>query len=98
MASLPPSASAGSRRTAREGKRADSSSRWVWRRRIGSSAWGGAIALACIERLYAHGAEEVSVETDAFRNAALALYEAVGFRVQRDVLVYRKDYPLAVSN
>jgi ribosomal protein S18 acetylase RimI-like enzyme len=52
---------------------------------------GRAIASACVQRLYEMGAEEVYVETDAFRNAALALYEAVGFRVQRDVLVYRKD-------
>jgi ribosomal protein S18 acetylase RimI-like enzyme len=52
---------------------------------------GRAIASACVQRLYEMGTEEVSVETDAFRNAALALYEAVGFRVQHDVLVYRKD-------
>ena len=54
---------------------------------------GRAIASPCIQELYRHGAAEVYVETDAFRNAALALYEAVGFRVQREVLVYRKDMP-----
>jgi hypothetical protein len=33
----------------------------------------------------------VFVETDKYRNAALELYQAVGFQVIRDVLVYRKD-------
>jgi ribosomal protein S18 acetylase RimI-like enzyme len=33
------------------------------------------------------------VETDNYRDAAFALYEAVGFRVQHNVLVFRKDYP-----
>jgi hypothetical protein len=42
--------------------------------------------------LYFHGARRIYVETDSYRNAAFELYEAVGFQVIQDVLVYRKDY------
>ncbi len=45
-----------------------------------------------LRRLYAHGASKVFVETDCFRSTAFDLYESVGFRVIRDVRVYRKDY------
>ena len=45
-----------------------------------------------LRRLYRYGADKVYVETDKHRNAALELYEAVGFRLVQDVLVYRKDY------
>jgi ribosomal protein S18 acetylase RimI-like enzyme len=45
-----------------------------------------------LRRLQAAGAKRVCVETDSYRNPALELYEAVGFRVAREVLVYRKDY------
>ncbi len=45
-----------------------------------------------VRRLYARGAEQVVVETDNYRDAAFALYEAVGFRVRENVLVFRKDY------
>ena len=45
-----------------------------------------------LRRLYLCGANKVYVETDRYRNAALGLYEAVGFRAIRDVLVYRQDY------
>jgi len=45
-----------------------------------------------LRRLHAHGAENIYVETDSFRNTAFALYESVGFEVIQDVLVYRKDY------
>jgi ribosomal protein S18 acetylase RimI-like enzyme len=31
------------------------------------------------------------VETDTYRTPALGLYESLGFRPARDVLVYRKD-------
>jgi ribosomal protein S18 acetylase RimI-like enzyme len=53
----------------------------------------GRIALAeGLRRLQAAGAREIYVETDNYRNTALALYEAMGFQVIRDVWVYRKDY------
>jgi mycothiol synthase len=53
---------------------------------------GRAILSEGSRRLAKHGARRIYVETDNYRNAALALYESVGFRVIRDVLVYRKDY------
>ena len=53
---------------------------------------GRAILAEGLRRLYRFGADTVYVETDVQRSAALELYEAVGFRVLRDVLVYRKDY------
>ena len=43
-------------------------------------------------RLRSHGASQVFVETDNYRDAALTLYESAGFRVIRDVLVYAKVY------
>lgn len=51
--------------------------------------------LALIEglrRLQACGAQTVYVETDSYRDTARRLYEAVGFQVVRDVLVFRKDF------
>jgi ribosomal protein S18 acetylase RimI-like enzyme len=45
-----------------------------------------------LRRLHLHGASRIYVETDSYRNAALELYESVGFEVIQDVLVYRKDY------
>ena len=45
-----------------------------------------------LRRLASHGATEIFVETNNFRNAALALYQSVGFRVLHEVFVYRKDY------
>jgi mycothiol synthase len=53
---------------------------------------GRAILSEGLRRLVRHGARQIYVETDKHRNAALALYESLGFRVVRDVLVYRKDY------
>jgi mycothiol synthase len=53
---------------------------------------GWAILWEGLRRLHLCGADTVVVETDKYRNAALALYEAMGFRQVRDVLVYRKDY------
>ncbi len=53
---------------------------------------GRAILSQGLRRLYDQGAQEVFVETDNYRDAAFALYESVGFRVVRDVLVFRKDY------
>lgn len=53
---------------------------------------GRAVLAEGLRRLYAQGAQEVFVETDNYRNAAFALYESVGFRVARNVLVFRKDF------
>ena len=53
---------------------------------------GRAILSEGLRRLYLCGADRIYVETDKYRNAALELYEAVGFRLIQDVLVYRKDY------
>ena len=53
---------------------------------------GQAILSEGLRRLSLGGARRVYVETDRHRNAALRLYEALGFRPVRDVLVYRKDY------
>ena len=53
----------------------------------------GRVALAeGLRRLQAHGALKVYVETDNWRSTAKSLYESMGFVVERDVLVYRKDY------
>jgi mycothiol synthase len=51
-----------------------------------------AILSETLRRLYARGAAQVFVETDNFRDAAFALYQATGFRLQHDVWIYRKDY------
>jgi ribosomal protein S18 acetylase RimI-like enzyme len=53
---------------------------------------GRAILSEGLRRLVGHGAGRIYVETDSWRNAALATYESVGVRVIRNVLVYRKDY------
>ena len=53
---------------------------------------GRAILSEGLRRLYEQGAQEIFVETDSYRDAAFALYESVGFRVAKDVLVFRKDY------
>jgi mycothiol synthase len=52
-----------------------------------------AILAEGVRRLGQHGAEQLLVETDNYRPAAIALYESTGFRIERKVLVYRKDYP-----
>jgi mycothiol synthase len=53
----------------------------------------GRVALCeTLRRLLQHGAESIFVETDNYRDTAFRLYESVGFRVIREVLVYRKDY------
>ena len=53
---------------------------------------GRAILTMGLRQLHEHGAREAFVETDNYRDAAFALYESVGYRVQRNVLVYRKEY------
>ena len=53
----------------------------------------GRLALAeGLRRLQTHGAKKIFVETDNWRATAFALYESLGFKVARDVFVYRKDY------
>jgi mycothiol synthase len=59
-----------------------------WRK----SGLGRAILSEGLRRLGSHGASQVFVETDNYRDAALVLYESAGFRVIRDVLVYAKVY------
>jgi ribosomal protein S18 acetylase RimI-like enzyme len=46
-----------------------------------------------IRRLRALGAQRIYVETDRQRDAAMAAYEAQGFRIAREVLVYRYVLP-----
>lgn len=53
---------------------------------------GRALLLECLRRLQARGVEDVYVETDNYRDAALELYESAGFHVLRDVWMFRKDY------
>lgn len=53
---------------------------------------GHAVLLEGLRRLRARGAQRIFVETDNYRDAALELYESAGFRVIKDVLVYRKDF------
>ena len=50
---------------------------------------GSAILSEALCRLQQHGAQDIFVETDKQRNPALTLYQSVGFRVIKDVLVYR---------
>ena len=53
---------------------------------------GQSILSEGLRRLSLGGARTVWVETDQDRNAALGLYERMGFRPRREILVYRKDY------
>lgn len=53
---------------------------------------GRALLAEALRRLQQRSVRQVDVETDNYRDAALALYEALGFRVVHDVLVYRKDF------
>lgn len=54
----------------------------------------GRVALAeGLHRLKQLGVRKVFVETDSYRNTANRLYESMGFHVNRDVLIFRKDYP-----
>jgi len=53
----------------------------------------GRVALAqALFRLHEIGVEQVIVETDSYRDTAFRLYESMGFKVIKDVLVYRKDF------
>lgn len=53
---------------------------------------GRAILLEGLKRLAAKGASHIYAQTESYRNAAFKLYESVGFRVSKDILLYRKDY------
>jgi ribosomal protein S18 acetylase RimI-like enzyme len=53
---------------------------------------GKAVLAEGLRRLREREAEWIYVETDNFRGPALRLYESAGFRVQEDVLIYRKAY------
>jgi mycothiol synthase len=53
---------------------------------------GQAILSETIQSLHKQGATRIFVETDNYRDAALQLYETVGFQVIQDVLVYRKNF------
>jgi ribosomal protein S18 acetylase RimI-like enzyme len=53
---------------------------------------GKQVLYETILRLRTRGAQSVFVETDNYRDAAFHLYESLGFRVVREVLVYGKDY------
>jgi mycothiol synthase len=55
--------------------------------------FGKALLIECLYRLRSAGATSLFVETDNYRDAAFRHYQAVGFEVMRDVIVYRKDYP-----
>jgi ribosomal protein S18 acetylase RimI-like enzyme len=59
---------------------------------------GRAILTEGLRRLYEQGAQKILVETDNYRDAAFALYESVGFRMERTVLVFRKDYDAPVHS
>ncbi len=56
------------------------------------SGLGRAILSEGIQRLIQNGASSLYVETDNYRNEAFRLYESAGFRVIKEVLVFRKDY------
>jgi ribosomal protein S18 acetylase RimI-like enzyme len=49
---------------------------------------GRALLVEELRRMYDLGAQTVLVETDNYRHAALGLYPAMGFIVQREMLIY----------
>jgi ribosomal protein S18 acetylase RimI-like enzyme len=53
---------------------------------------GKALLHAAVSRLQAMGAQAVYVETDRQRNPALNLYQSSEFALERNVLVFRKDF------
>jgi len=55
-------------------------------------ALGRVVLAECLRRMQAMGIEQIYVETDNYRNTAMLLYKSLGFKVVRDVLVFRKDY------
>ena len=53
---------------------------------------GRAILWEGLKRLQSRGAQQIYVQTDNYRDAAFKLYESSGFRVQENILMYRKNY------
>lgn len=53
---------------------------------------GRAILREALQRLHQLGARTVYVETDNYRDGALATYRSAGFDVLHDVVVYGKEY------
>ncbi len=53
---------------------------------------GRAILSAALQELHSKGATEIYVQTDNYRNAAFRLYESAGFRVIKNISMYRRDY------
>ena len=39
-----------------------------------------------------HGVRQIFVKTYSYRNPAISLSEAVGFRIFKEMMVYHKDY------
>jgi len=54
---------------------------------------GRAVLLECLRHMQRLGAEHFYVQTDNYRDAAFGLYTAAGFRVAKDVWMFRRDYP-----
>jgi ribosomal protein S18 acetylase RimI-like enzyme len=54
---------------------------------------GRTLLLTCLNRMEELGIEHVTIETDNYRDAAYTFYQSLGFAVEHDILVYRKDYP-----
>ncbi len=52
---------------------------------------GRAVLLEGLRRLQSRGSVSMIVETDDYRDAAVALYQAAGFEVTHKILIYRKD-------
>lgn len=53
---------------------------------------GRALLAACLTQLQALGAHHIAVETDNYRDAAYRFYESLGFTVEQQIVVYRKEY------
>jgi len=53
---------------------------------------GQAILSEGLKRLQSRRAKQIYVQTDNYRDAAFKLYESAGFRVSKNILMYRKNY------
>lgn len=53
---------------------------------------GQAILSEGLKRLRSKGARQIFVQTDHYRDAAFKLYESAGFRVSKNIIMYRKNY------
>lgn len=56
---------------------------------------GQAILSEGVRRLQSKGASQIFVQTDNYRDAAFKLYGSSGFRVSKNILMYRKNYEAA---